>query len=210
MEVVETKRQGNVLVVTVNNPPVNALSADVRRALMDAIDGAERDDAVAAVLILGAGRTFIAGADISEFSRPAQPPLLPEVCNRIENCTKPVVAVVHGNALGGGLEIALSAHYRVALATAKLGLPEVTLGLLPGAGGTQRTPRLIGVAPALDIMLSGKPVSAKEALALGLVDQLDPGTDPLAAGLSFANEIVASRAPIRRTRDATKQFGDTP
>src|SRR4029453_8983881 len=205
-EVVTLQRRGNVLVVTVDNPPVNALGVDVRRGLMKAIDAAESDDAIAAVLLVGAGKTFIAGADIREFGKPPQPPSLPEVCNRIESCTKPVIPILHGSALGGGLEIALSAHYRLALANAKLGLPEVTLGLLPGAGGTQRSPRLIGVGPALELMLSGQPVGAHEALALGLVAPLDAGSDPLSAGLPFVNEIIASHAPARRTRDANKQL----
>ena len=209
MEVVRTQRNGDVLVITIDHPPVNALNVDVRRGVVDAIDAAERDDAVAAVLLLGAGRAFSAGADIKEFGGPAQPPVLRDTCNRIESCRKPVVAVVQGNALGGGMEIALSAHYRVALAGAKLGLPEVALGLLPGAGGTQRAPRLMGAIPAMEIMLSGKPLGANEALALGLVDKVDTATDPLAAGLSFANELVATRAPVRRTRDARKQLDDT-
>ena len=207
-EVVTVKRRGNVLVVTVDNPPVNALGVDVRRGLMAAIDAAENDAAVDAVLLLGAGRTFIAGADIREFGKPPQPPSLPEVCNRIESCAKPVVAILHGSALGGGLEIALSAHYRLALANARLGLPEVTLGLLPGAGGTQRAPRLIGVGPALELMLSGQPVGADKALALGLVDRLDAGSDPLSAGLPFVDELIASHAPARRTRDANRQLED--
>ncbi len=195
MEVVRTHRNGDVLVITIDNPPVNALNVDVRRSLVDAIDAAERDDAVAAVLLLGAGRTFSAGADIKEFGGPAQSPVLRDTCNRIESCTKPVVAALHGNALGGGMEIALSAHYRVALAGAKLGLPEVALGLLPGAGGTQRAPRLMGAIPAMEMMLSGKPLGAS-------------ATDPLAAGLSFANELIATRAPVRRTRDANRQLDD--
>jgi len=123
-------------------------------------------------------------------------------------CAKPVVAILHGSALGGGLEIALSAHYRLALANARLGLPEVTLGLLPGAGGTQRAPRLIGVGPALELMLSGQPVGADKALALGLVDRLDAGSDPLSAGLPFVDELIASHAPARRTRDANRQLED--
>src|SRR5438128_3225048 len=134
-EVVKTERRDSVLVVTIANPPVNALGVDVRRGLAAAMAAAEADSAVATVLIVGAGRNFIAGADIREFGKPPQPPSLPEVCNRIEDCNKPVVAVIHGAALGGGLEIALSAHYRVALPGAKLGLPEVQLGLTPGAGG---------------------------------------------------------------------------
>jgi 3-hydroxyacyl-CoA dehydrogenase len=200
--VIKTDRHDTVLVVTVDNPPVNALGVDVRRGLVAAISEAEADDAVAAVLIVGAGRNFIAGADIREFGKPPQPPALPEVCNRIEACNKPVIAAIHGAALGGGLEIALAAHYRVALSGAKLGLPEVQLGLIPGSGGTQRAPRLIGAVAALDLMLTGRHASAKEALALGLVDRLAEGTDALAAGLAYARELAAAHAPVRRTRDA--------
>ena len=199
---VTTRRHGPVLVVLVDNPPVNALSVDVRCGLMSAIDAAESDPAVAAVLIVGAGRNFIAGADIREFGKPALPPALPEVCNRIEACSKPVIAAVHGAALGGGLEVALAAHYRLAVDGAKLGLPEVQLGLMPGAGGTQRAPRLVGVAAALELMLSGRHVGAAEALALGLVDRLGHGDDTLAAGLAYAHELLAAGAPVRRTRDA--------
>ena len=140
---VTRQHRGSVLVVTVDNPPVNALGVDVRRGLAAAIEAAQADTAVAAVLIIGAGRNFIAGADIREFGKPPQPPALPDVCNRIEACSKPVIAAIHGAALGGGLEIALAAHYRLAVAGAKLGLPEVSLGLIPGAGGTQRAPRLM-------------------------------------------------------------------
>ncbi|MFI5447392.1 3-hydroxyacyl-CoA dehydrogenase NAD-binding domain-containing protein [Polaromonas sp. UC242_47] len=201
-EVVKTERQGGVLVVTINNPPVNALGVAVRRGLAAAMDVAEADSAVAAVLIVGAGRNFIAGADIREFGKPPQPPSLPEVCSRIENCAKPVVAAIHGAALGGGLEVALSAHYRLAVSSAKLGLPEVLLGLLPGSGGTQRGPRLIGAKAALDLILSGRHASAKEAFALGLIDRLGEGQDALAEGLAYAQELVAGQAPVRRTRDA--------
>ena len=145
-DVVTRELRGKVLLVTIDHAPVNALSADVRRGLLAAIEAADADHAVEAVLIVGAGRNFIAGADIREFGKPPVPPSLPDVCNRIEACTKPVVAAIHGAALGGGLEVALAAHYRVAVDGAKLGLPEVQLGLLPGAGGTQRAPRLIGAA----------------------------------------------------------------
>lgn len=135
------RRDQDILVITLDHPPVNALSADVRRDLAAAIEAAQADADVRAVLLVGAGKNFIAGADIREFGKPPKPPALPDVCNQIEASTKPVVAALHGAALGGGLEIALAAHYRLALASAKLGLPEVNLGLLPGAGGTQRTPR---------------------------------------------------------------------
>lgn len=195
---------GDILVVTIDNPPVNALGIDVRRGLAAAIDAAGADAAVKAVLIVGSGKTFIGGADIREFGKPPMAPFLPDVCNGIEACSKPVVAVIHGAALGGGLEIALAAHYRLALPAAKLGLPEVALGLLPGAGGTQRTPRLIGAAAALDLMLSGRHVGAAEAATLGLVDRVVDGADPLAAGLAYAQELVQGGAPVRRTRDAAR------
>jgi 3-hydroxyacyl-CoA dehydrogenase len=199
---------GDILVVTIDNPPVNALGVDVRRGLTAAIDAAGADAAVKAVLIVGSGKTFIGGADIREFGKPPMAPFLPDVCNGIEACSKPVIAVIHGAALGGGLEIALAAHYRLALPAAKLGLPEVALGLLPGAGGTQRTPRLIGAAAALDMILSGRHVGAAEAAKLGLVDRVVDGADPLAAGLAYAQELVQGGAPVRRTRDAT-QLADT-
>ncbi|AOJ70131.1 MULTISPECIES: 3-hydroxyacyl-CoA dehydrogenase NAD-binding domain-containing protein [Burkholderia] len=196
------ERRDKVLVVTIDHPPVNALSADVRRGLVDALDAADAEAAVGAVLIVGAGRNFIAGADIREFGKPPVPPLLPDVCNRIETSGKPVVVALHGATLGGGLEIALAAHYRIAVPGAKLGLPEVQLGLLPGAGGTQRTPRLIGAQAALDLMLSGRHASAEEALTLGLVDRLARSDDTLAEGLAYVQELLAAGAPARRTRDA--------
>ncbi|CAR51025.1 3-hydroxyacyl-CoA dehydrogenase NAD-binding domain-containing protein [Burkholderia cenocepacia] len=199
---VTRERRDKVLVVTIDHPPVNALSADVRRGLADAIDAAQADDAIRAVLIVGAGRNFIAGADIREFGKPPVPPSLPDVCERIESGTKPVVVALHGATLGGGLEVALAAHYRLAVPGAKLGLPEVTLGLLPGAGGTQRAPRLIGAKAALDLMLTGRHASAEEALALGLVDRVAHSDDTLAEGLAYAQELVSLGAPVRRTRDA--------
>ncbi len=198
--VVTTALQGDVLVVTIDNPPVNALGAAVRQGLLAAMQQAEADAAVAAVLLVGAGKAFIAGADIREFGKPPVAPILPEVCRAIENLNKPVVAVLHGAALGGGLEVALSAHYRLALPAATLGLPEVNLGLLPGSGGTQRAPRLMGVQAATTLMLSGQPLKAQAALQAGLVDKLVEGTDPLAAGLAYVRELLAANAPVRRTR----------
>ncbi len=195
--VVELRQDGDVLLVSVNNPPVNALGAAVRQGLMAAMEQADASASVKAVVIVGQGRAFIAGADIREFGKPPVPPSLPDVCNRIEACSKPVVAVIHGAALGGGLEIAMSAHYRLALPGAKLGLPEVSLGLVPGAGGTQRAPRLMGVKAATELMLGGQQIGAEAGLAAGLVDRLEQGTDPVAAGLAYARELLAQGAPLR-------------
>jgi len=199
--VVTTALHGDVLVVTIDNPPVNALGAAVRQGLLAAMQQAQADAAVAAVLLVGAGKAFIAGADIREFGKPPVPPALPEVCRAIEGSDKPVVAVLHGAALGGGLEVALSAHYRVAVETAKIGLPEVNLGLLPGSGGTQRAPRLMGVQAATAMMLSGQHLKAQAALQAGLVDKLVEGADAQAAGLAYVRELLTAKAPVRRTRD---------
>jgi len=199
--VVRAFRQGDVLVISLCNPPVNALGVAVRQGLKQAIEQAQADAGVRAVLVVGEGKTFIAGADIREFGKPPMPPSLPEVCNQIEASGKLVVAAIHGPALGGGLEVAMSAHYRLALPGAKLGLPEVNLGLLPGAGGTQRAPRLMGAKAAAELMLSGKQLSAKAAQAAGLVDRLAEGDDPVAAGLAYVNELLEQGAAPRRTRD---------
>ena len=199
--VVTTALHGDVLVVTIDNPPVNALGAAVRQGLLAALQQAQADAAVAAVLLVGAGKAFIAGADIREFGKPPVPPALPEVCRAIEGSDKPVVAVLHGAALGGGLEVALSAHYRLALPAATVGLPEVNLGLLPGSGGTQRAPRLMGVQAATAMMLSGQHLKAQAALQAGLVDKLVEGADAQAAGLAYVRELLTAKAPVRRTRD---------
>jgi 3-hydroxyacyl-CoA dehydrogenase len=172
---ISTSRHGDVLIVTSNNPPVNALGAAVRQGLVAAIEGAEGDEAIKAVVIRCEGQTFFAGADISEFGKPMVMPMLPQVVDIIENCSKPVVAAIHGTALGGGLEVALASHYRIAVPDAKFGVPEVKLGLLPGAGGTQRLPRVAGVQKALEMVTSGAMIPARDAHAVGLVDRICDG-----------------------------------
>src|SRR3954468_24922396 len=185
---VSTRKHGDVLIVLSNNPPVNALSTAVRQGLVDAIAQAEADESVNAVVIVCEGQTFFAGADISEFGKPPQQPWLPAVVDTIENCSKPVVAAIHGTALGGGLEVALACHYRVADKSAKLGTPEVKLGLLPGAGGTQRLPRVAGVRKALEMCATGNPISAKDAFDCGLVDRLVEG-ELVPHAVGYAEEV---------------------
>jgi 3-hydroxyacyl-CoA dehydrogenase len=197
-ESVRLERRGDIAVVIIDNPPVNALSHHVRQGLLDGVSQAEASDATAIVVICD-GRTFIAGADITEFSGPPKPPSLQSAQDAMENCSKPVVAAIHGTALGGGLEVALCAHFRVAVPSAQFGLPEVKLGLLPGAGGTQRLPRVTGVPKALQMMTSGDPIGAEEALECGLVDQI---VDDLEAGaVAFAERAVAEGLPLNRIRD---------
>ncbi len=188
-------------IIRIDNPPVNALSQPVRAGILAALEQS-REDASELLLILCEGRTFIAGADISEFGKPPQEPHLPDIVNAIENMDKPVLAALHGNALGGGLEVALAAHYRCALPGTRLGLPEVKLGLLPGAGGTQRLPRVVGVEAALDMMTSGAPIKAEQALELGLVDTLVEG-DLEAGALAYAGQLIADQAPPRPTGQRT-------
>src|SRR6476659_2118913 len=194
---ISTRRHGDVLVILSDNPPVNALSTAVRRGLVDAIAEAEADESVRAVVIACEGQTFFAGADISEFGKPPQQPWLPAVVDTIENCSKPVVAAIHGTALGGGLEVALSCHYRIAVPSAKLGTPEVQLGLLPGAGGTQRLPRVAGVRKALEMCATGNPIGAKEAFACGLVDRLMEG-ELIPHAVAYAEEVRDIR-PLPRS-----------
>ena len=199
MSVVSYTLEQEVGVIRLNNPPVNALSQALRQGLQAAVTRAQQDDSKALIIVCD-GRTFIAGADITEFGKPPQEPSLHTVINTLENSTKPIVAAIHGTALGGGFEVALGCHYRIALSSAKVGLPEVKLGLLPGAGGTQRTPRLAGVQSALELMLSGNPISATEAQANSLLDRV-VDTDLTAAALTFARQLVQQNAPLRRARD---------
>ncbi|WP_458093639.1 3-hydroxyacyl-CoA dehydrogenase NAD-binding domain-containing protein [Roseomonas sp. WA12] len=203
-EPVTTTLEEGVAVIRIANPPVNALSAAVRGGLKRAADAAAADPAVRAVVIAAEGRTFIAGADISEFGKPPVPPSLPETLALLESLSKPVVAAINGAALGGGLEVALGCHARVAVPSAKLGLPEVKLGILPGAGGTQRLPRVIGAGPALKIMAEGNPISAGEAQANGLVDEV--AEDVLAAAKALALRLADGTLPAP-ARDRT-DLGD--
>ncbi|WP_411033585.1 3-hydroxyacyl-CoA dehydrogenase NAD-binding domain-containing protein [Shinella sp. BYT-45] len=187
-------REGSVAVVTVDNPPVNALSQALRQALVEAAAELDADAAVKAVVLICAGRTFIAGADVGEFGRPPQPPHLPDVVARIEGAKKLWVAAIHGSALGGGLEVALGCAYRVAVPSASLGLPEVRLGIIPGAGGTVRLPRLIGPSAAVDLVTGGSPVGARKAEGLGLIDAVIDG-DLRAGAIAFAGEAAGKPRP---------------
>ena len=206
MSPISTKRHGDVLIVISNNPPVNALGHAVREGLVKAIEEADSDESVKAVVIVCQGQTFFAGADITEFGKPMQMPMLPMVVDIIENCTKPVVAAIHGTAFGGGLEVALASHYRVAVPSAKLGVPEVKLGLLPGAGGTQRLPRVAGVGKALEMAATGNPISATEAFEIGLVDRLIEGELEQHA-VAFADEVKAIR-PIPKTSERDDKLAE--
>ena len=206
---ISTTRHGDILIVTSNNPPVNALGAAVRQGLVAAIKEAEGDASIKAVVIACAGQTFFAGADITEFGKPPVLPWLPEVVDRIEGCAKPVVAAIHGTALGGGLEVALGCHYRVAVTTAKFGVPEVKLGLLPGAGGTQRLPRVAGVPKALEMATSGGMIGGKEAAAIGLVDRLIEG-DLVQHAVAFAEEIRDIRPLPKSSERQDKVDGIDP
>jgi 3-hydroxyacyl-CoA dehydrogenase len=197
---VDLDRRGRVAVLTVNNPPVNALSQHVRQGLHEGVKQATADPAVAAIVIVCAGRTFIAGADITEFGKPPAAPGLHEVLDLIESNPKPVVAAVHGTALGGGLEVTLACHYRVGVKDARFGLPEVKLGLLPGAGGTQRLPRVVGVEKGLSMMVSGDPIRADEALKAGLIDEIVDG-DLAGAGVAFAEKVLNEKRPLKKIRD---------
>lgn len=208
-ELVQVTRNSGIAVVTINNPPVNALSPGVPEGISEAIEQIAADDGVQAVVLIGDGRTFVAGADIKEFEKitsgqrqrgPGHLPLL----RQIEDCPKPIVMAIHGTALGGGLELAMAGHYRVAAPGTQVGQPEVKLGIIPGAGGTQRLPRLVGVAKAVDMCATGNPIKADEALRLGLIDQIIEG-DLQAGAVRFAREIAGR--PIQKTRDRKGQLG---
>ena len=210
-KLVNLTTQDGVAVITINNPPVNAISPGVPEGLVAALDGAEKDSSARAIVIIGGGRTFIAGADIKELElaaagRGSGPPKFHDILARIEDSTKPVVMAIHGTALGGGLEVAMAGHYRVAVPDAMVGQPEVNLGIIPGAEGTQRLPRLVGVAAAVDLCVSGKPIRAPEALKLGVIDRVIEG-DLLTGAVAFAGEIADKGGALRKTRELSDKLG---
>ena len=193
--------EGDIGVLTLSYPPVNALSQVMREAIVEGMREANANPAIKAIVLICDGRTFLAGADITEFGKPPKAPSLREAQDQIENAAEPVIAAIHGTALGGGLEVALCCHYRVAVPSAKCGLPEVHLGLLPGAGGTQRLPRIVGVEKALDMILNGSHVPARKCLEMGLVDALVPEGELRAGAIAFARTVLAAGRPLRKVRD---------
>jgi 3-hydroxyacyl-CoA dehydrogenase len=204
-DLVQFNKDNGIAIITINNPPVNALSPGVPEGILQAIENMDKDDSVRAAVLIGGGRTFVAGADIKEFGKMTSggrvrgAGMLPMLL-RIEDCRKPIVMAIHGTAFGGGLELAMAGHYRVAVASAQVGQPEVKLGIIPGAGGTQRLPRLAGVAAAVEMCAEGKPVSADQALKYGIIDRLIEG-DLLTGALAFAREVAGKAAPKTRERN---------
>jgi 3-hydroxyacyl-CoA dehydrogenase len=207
-DVVTYEVEGPIAVITVNSPPVNALSNAVRQGVAGAVQTTIGDSAVGAMVLICDGRTFFAGAEISELGKPQVEPSLRNLQLIVENATKPVIAAMHGTALGGGLELALVAHYRIAVPSAKMGLPEIKLGLLPGAGGTQRLPRVIGIAKALDLILSGDPVSATSAKAMGLIDELATEGNLRADALTLARRVLEEKRPLLKVRDRADKLDE--
>jgi len=204
--VTDLTREGDIAVLTVNSPPVNALSANVRDGLSAGIAQAAADPAVKAIVLICDGRTFIAGADISEFGKPPKGASLHDVQAAIEGGAKPVIAAIHGSAFGGGFELAQACHYRVAVPSAQFGQPEIKLGIIPGAGGTQRLPRLIGVEKALEANVSGNPFSAKLAHEWGAVDGLVEEGKLREGALAFAKKVIDTRMPLRKVRDVNDKI----
>jgi 3-hydroxyacyl-CoA dehydrogenase len=203
------EKRGNVGIIWVNNPPVNAISVGVRAAIIDGVAKLALDPEIKIGILACEGRTFMAGADITEFGKPPLSPSLHEAINAVESSGKPIVAAIHGTAFGGGLEVALGCHYRVAVAGAKVGLPEVKLGLLPGAGGTQRLPRLVGIETALGIIVSGDPVPATQAAKAGVIDKIVEG-ELLEGALDYARGLADRNAPLRKVRDLTVDSSKIP
>src|SRR5258705_2639269 len=204
-DLVSLRTDGDVAVITIDNPPVNAMKHEVRVGLLDLVSRAAGHPDISAVVIACAGRTFVAGADITEFGKPPRQPTAIAVIEAIEACPKPVIAALHGTPLGGGLELALGCHFRVAAPGTRLGLPEIKLGIIPGAGGTQRLPRLVGMEKAMAMILSGEPIPAREALDAGLVDEIIEG-DLMAGAIAFARRVVAEKRPLVLVRDRDEKL----
>src|SRR5580693_6313819 len=208
-DLVQVTKDNGIAVITINNPPVNALSPGVPEGIAAAIEQIDKDDSVKAAVLIGGGKTFVAGADIKEFGKLTSGKSgggldLPTVLLKIEDCRKPVVMAIHGTAFGGGLELAMSGHYRVAVPSAQVGQPEVKLGIIPGAAGTQRLPRLAGVAAAVQMCADGNPIKAADAQNAGIIDRLIEG-DLLAGAIAFAREVAAR--PVRKTRERNDKLG---
>ncbi|UUZ68792.1 enoyl-CoA hydratase/isomerase family protein [Polaromonas sp. P2-4] len=204
------EKRGRIGLLRIDNPPVNALSSETVAGLIQVLDAFEADSSLEALLVHCDGRTFVAGGDITTFDAPDfSASAYNNLLARIENLTRPVVAVLHGTALGGGLELALACHYRIAIAGTRVGLPEVKLGLVPGSLGTQRLPRLVGAPLSLDLMLSGRLIDVNRALESGIVDSICEG-DPLAAGLAYVASLVTNKAPPRRTSELSVSLEGTP
>jgi 3-hydroxyacyl-CoA dehydrogenase len=204
---VRLEQQGDIALVSIDHPPVNALNFAVRAALLEAVSAAEQDPKTRAIVISGLGQHFVAGAEIREFAKAPREPLLNDVLLRIEACVKPVLAALHGSVLGGGLELALACHYRLAANNASLGFPEIRLGLIPGSGGTQRLPRLTGAREAIKLMLSGEPIAVGRAVELGIVDRVASTADPVADATSWARELIILGEGVRRLRDLSVPGG---
>ena len=205
MPIVELRREGDIGVIVVDNPPVNAQNNAVRSGLLEAFTQARSDAAIKGVVLTCAGKTFVAGSDISEFGKKMQSPTTIDVIDAMEALGKPAVAAIFGTPMGGGLELALGCHFRIAAQNTKAALPEIKLGLMPGAGGTQRLPRLAGMEKAAAMILSGDPINAKDALACGLVDELFDG-DPIVAGVAFIKKVTAEKRPLVRARDRDEKL----
>src|SRR5277367_6030629 len=211
-DLVQFTKDHGIAVITINNPPVNALSPGVPEGISEAIERINNDPEIKAAVLIGGGRTFVAGADIKEFGKmvsgkaPRGAGMLPFLL-RVEDSRKPIIVAIHGTAFGGGLELAMSGHYRVAVPSAQVGQPEVKLGIIPGAAGTQRLPRLAGVAVAVEMCAFGDPVPAPKALAAGIIDKLIEG-DLLAGAVAYARELAASGKPPRKTREQTAKISN--
>ena len=208
MTVVKHNILNDIAVIEISNPPVNAISAAVRIELLETVNKLSVEKNIKAIVITAPERTFLAGADIKEFGKDVDAPILSEICDKIENLDKIVVASLHGTPLGGGLEVAMSAHYRIAAPKTKVGLPEVLLGILPGAGGTQRLPRLCGVSMALDMMLTGKHVPAEEAFANGIIDEIAPNDKTVENGVSYARKLISEGFDVRPTSKITSKVNN--